>query len=249
MDPTAGQRAVELGAEPRRAPASARHPERHAPVPSRRAACRAAAERTLRERDAPPQGADQERSQHRLGADAGDLRRRAELVPPAPRHAARDARDPGAGRAAQPPARRLVARALAGDARVGAARRTRDAARVGRRGRAAAARAARRAALPRDQRPGRRPRVALPGARPAQPQLPAAGRRCDARRARRHAPPALRRRRPARDGVRRRLRRPGARRSSSSRSTGRARRRRSAPTWRAATGVTGRTSRRSRPVT
>ena len=73
-----------------------------------------------------------------------------------------------------------------------------------------AAGAARRTALPRDQRARRRPGVALPGARPAQPQLPAARGGGHAGGARRHAPAAVRRRRPARDGLRGRLRRPGA---------------------------------------
>ena len=75
------------------APPPARHPERHAAVPRRRAARRPPAGRPLRGRDAPPQGADPRRPRRRLGPDARDLRRRAELVPRRRRHAARDARD------------------------------------------------------------------------------------------------------------------------------------------------------------
>ena len=76
-----------------------------------------------------------------------------------------------------------------------------------------------------------------------------AGCRGHARRALRLAPPAVRRRRAAGDGVRRRLRGPRAGGRPARRSTGRGRRRRSASTSSAATTATGATSRRSRPAT
>ena len=110
--PAGRQRRLELGAQPRRRPAAARHPERHAPVPRRRAARRAAVTGPLRGRDAPPQGAHPRRPRGRLGADARDLRRRAELVPRRRRHAARHARGPRLRRARPPP--RCAARSASG---------------------------------------------------------------------------------------------------------------------------------------
>ncbi len=131
---------VELGAEPRRPPAPARHAERHAAVPRRRAARRAAAGRPLRGRDAAPQGAHPQRPRGRVGRRCrrSTAASRARSAPSPTRCAwrARSSRRPQPRPASPRPAAAAIARRRA---RVGAADRPRHAARVGRRCRAAAA--------------------------------------------------------------------------------------------------------------